>query len=414
VSASKAGYTTAVNVGAIVTFGTYTAIDFALDSSNPPITLSPLGDVYTSSTAPTQNFGAATDLRSVTGTGTNLKSDAFVQFDVSGLTRPVRSAKLRLYVTNASNQGVGVYSVSNNYKDTDTPWTELNLNYNNAPAIGATPLSSVGIVPVNTWAEFDVTAALNGNGVYSFGLRAPSTNDVRYSSKQAASNQPQLIIQQAAPPALEVFAPAKGPAGVEVTITGVGFTGATGVTFGNVPAAAFSVDTDTQIRAIVPAGAASGKIAVLTSSGTATSLASFEVIATPVVTMLKPTWGNVGTEVTITGTGLGSATSVKFGDLSASSFTIDSDTQIRAIVPAGASSGTVTVVTGTGTAISAASFVVTPATAPSHWVYMPQLLGGAANGAGARTEARRTYTAQTIGWSDSANDSWFICDLERW
>src|SRR5207253_7459784 len=59
VSASKAGYATFVNVGAIVTFGTYTAIDFALDSTNPPITLSPVGDAYTSSTAPTQNFGAA-------------------------------------------------------------------------------------------------------------------------------------------------------------------------------------------------------------------------------------------------------------------------------------------------------------------------------------------------------------------
>jgi hypothetical protein len=413
VSASKAGYATFVNVGAIVTFGTYTAIDFALDSSNPPITLSPVGDTYTSSTAPTQNFGAAVDLRSVTGSGTNLKSDAFLQFNVAGLVRPVQSAKLRLYVTNASNQGVGLYPVSNNYKDTTTPWAEMGLNASNAPAIGATPLSSVGVVAANTWAEFDVTAALNGNGVYSFGLRAPSTNDVRYSSKEAASNQPQLIIQQAAPPALEAFAPAKGSAGVEVTITGTGFTGATGVTFGDVPAASFSVDSDTQIRAIVPAGAAGGKVTVVTSLGTAISLASFEVIATPVVTALKPSRGNPGTEVIITGTGLGSATSVKFGDLPASSFTVDSDTQIRAIVPDGAVDGKVTIVTSTGTAISAASFVITPTAAPSYYVYVPQLLGGGGAGAAsARADSTAVYRAFSNDWRESGSLASFLCALD--
>jgi hypothetical protein len=412
VSASKTGYTTVVNLGVIVTFGTYTAIDFSIDSTNPPQTFELLADTYTSSTAPAQNFGAATDVRSVAGTGVNLKSDAFFQVNVMGLTRPVQNAKLRLYVTNASNQGVAIYSVSNTYKDTATPWTELGLNYNNAPAIGGTPLSSVGVGAANTWVEFDVTAAIAGNGVYSFGLRALSTNDVRYSSKEAANNKPQLIIQQVDRAVLEAFAPLKGPAGLEVTITGVGFTGATGVTFGDLPAASFIVDSDTQVRAIVPAGAAGGKVAVVTARGIAMSLANFEVAITPTVASFSPTKGAPGTEVTISGAAFGGATSVKFGDLSASSFTLDSDTQIRAIVPAGAVSGKITVVAGAGTAISTSSFVVTSPSAPTYSVYVPLIVGGGASAASARADATATYTAFSDGWRPTGNLQRFICELD--
>jgi Domain of unknown function (DUF1929)/Carboxypeptidase regulatory-like domain/Glyoxal oxidase N-terminus/IPT/TIG domain len=413
VSASKAGYTTAVNMGAIVTFGTYTAIDFKLDSTNPPVMLDPLADTYTSSTAPTQNFGASMDVRSVTGTGTNLKSDAFFQFNITGLTRPTQSAKLRLYVTNASNQGVALYSVANSYKDTATPWLELGLNYSNAPAISGTPLSSVGMAAINTWVEFDVTAAISGNGVYSFGLRAPSTNDVRYSSKEGPqSNRPQLVIQQVAPATLTAIAPTKGITGEEVTITGSGFTGVTSVAFGGVPAVTFIVDSETQIRALVPAGAVNGQITITTNRGSVTSLATFEVIAAPLVTAFTPSIGTPGTQVTITGSGFTGATNVTFGDFAASSFTIDSDTRIRAIVPPDAVSSPITVVTSNGTATSAASFVVSPVAAPLHWVYLPlQVGGGGASVSSALTNTTAIYKAFGSDWRAAGNLRSLICAL---
>jgi hypothetical protein len=415
VSASKAGYTTAVNVGAIITFGTYTAIDFTLDSSNPPLTFGVVADTYTSSTAPTQNFGTGVDVRSISGTGANLKSDAFFQFNVTGLIRPTQSAKLRLYVTNESNQGVALYSVANTYKDTATPWTELGLNYGNAPLISGTPLGSGGVVAGNTWVEFDVTAALAGNGVYSFGLRAASTNnDLRYSSKEGpVGDRPQLVLQQVAPSVLDAFVPTKGLTGIEVTITGIGFTGATSVAFGGVPAVTFTVDSDTQIRAVVPAGAVTGKITITTNMGIVTSLANYQVTALPTVTSFNPTWGQPGTEVTITGNGFTGATSVRIGDLLASSFTIDSDTQIRAVVPVDAVNGKVAVITGNGTATSAANFVVSPAAAPLHRVYLPlQVGGGGANVASARTSTMALYKAFGSDWRASGNVQTFICALD--
>src|SRR5207253_2821738 len=62
------------------------------------------------------------------------------------------------------------------------------------------------------------------------------------------------------------------------TITGTGFSGATGVTF-NGTAATFTVNSGTQLVATVPVGATNGSIAVTTPSGTGTSASSFTVTA---------------------------------------------------------------------------------------------------------------------------------------
>ncbi len=71
-------------------------------------------------------------------------------------------------------------------------------------------------------------------------------------------------------------APLSGVAGTTVTITGGGFQGATAVTFNGTPAS-FTVVSPSEITATVPAGAATGPVAVTTPAGTATSSVSFEI-----------------------------------------------------------------------------------------------------------------------------------------
>jgi uncharacterized repeat protein (TIGR03803 family) len=77
-------------------------------------------------------------------------------------------------------------------------------------------------------------------------------------------------------PTLKSFNPPSGPVGTEVTIIGTGLKQATKVTFDNV-SATFTVNSDSQITATVPSGAAIGKIKVTTKGGTATSSTSFTV-----------------------------------------------------------------------------------------------------------------------------------------
>jgi uncharacterized protein (TIGR03437 family) len=61
-----------------------------------------------------------------------------------------------------------------------------------------------------------------------------------------------------------------------VTITGTGLTQATKVTF-NGTSATFTANSDTQITAKVPTGAATGKILVTTKGGSVFSATSFTV-----------------------------------------------------------------------------------------------------------------------------------------
>jgi hypothetical protein len=73
------------------------------------------------------------------------------------------------------------------------------------------------------------------------------------------------------------FSPLSGPIGTLVTLTGQNFTSASLVSFGGVPQASFSIDSDSQIRASVPPGAATGPIGVTNSSGSGFSSVDFTV-----------------------------------------------------------------------------------------------------------------------------------------
>ena len=75
-------------------------------------------------------------------------------------------------------------------------------------------------------------------------------------------------------PTISALAPARGTTGggTNVTITGTGFTGSTAVTFAGVPATSFTVDSDTRITAITPAGASAGDVDIAVSTGGGTTV----------------------------------------------------------------------------------------------------------------------------------------------
>jgi len=77
-------------------------------------------------------------------------------------------------------------------------------------------------------------------------------------------------------PTITKFTPSSGKVGTVVTITGTGLMQTTKVTF-NKKSATFTVTSDTQITATVPTGATTGKIAVTTKGGTATTTTNFTV-----------------------------------------------------------------------------------------------------------------------------------------
>jgi uncharacterized repeat protein (TIGR03803 family) len=77
-------------------------------------------------------------------------------------------------------------------------------------------------------------------------------------------------------PVISSFSPTSGPVGSQVVITGTGLTQTTKVTFGGVAATNFTKSA-TQVTAMVPTGAVTGKIGITTAGGTATSATVFTV-----------------------------------------------------------------------------------------------------------------------------------------
>jgi DNA/RNA endonuclease G (NUC1) len=88
-----------------------------------------------------------------------------------------------------------------------------------------------------------------------------------------------------------------------------------------------------------------------------------QVVPAPDIASFAPTAGTTGTPVILTGTNFSSVSSVSFNGVSAD-FTVNSTTQITANVPAGATTGPLSVTSPGGTATSAGSFTITTVSAP--------------------------------------------------
>jgi uncharacterized repeat protein (TIGR03803 family) len=137
--------------------------------------------------------------------------------------------------------------------------------------------------------------------------------------------------------------PSSAKEGATIGIFGQGFTNSSLVQFGGVQAANIKISGSSFLFAKVPAGALTGPVTVTTGTTTLTSNQPFRV--KPQVVSFDPPSGSVGTQVTITGTGFTQTNGVGFGDNVPAAFTVNSDTQVTATVPAGAKTGLVGVVT---------------------------------------------------------------------
>jgi len=128
------------------------------------------------------------------------------------------------------------------------------------------------------------TCALD-SGWYPLGLLFQGTNGTLYGTTAYGNSvgdcNPEgvgygTIYSVSGPTPLVETVPVAGPVGQSVIILGNGLTGSTSVTFNGVEAA-FTVQSDTYIKATVPTGASTGVVSVVTPSGTLKSNPQFVV-----------------------------------------------------------------------------------------------------------------------------------------
>jgi hypothetical protein len=113
---------------------------------------------------------------------------SYLRFTVQGLNGTVTKATLLIFANSTSSSAVVANAVS------DNTWTELTINYNNAPPLGSA-LGSYGPVSTGVWISIDITAYINGNGTYNLALTTPGSTAINLASRQSGANSPQLIIE---------------------------------------------------------------------------------------------------------------------------------------------------------------------------------------------------------------------------
>jgi hypothetical protein len=112
--------------------------------------------------------------------------ESYIRFAVSGVTGTVQSATLRLFVTNGSSNGPSLY-------ETDNTWTETGITWNNRPAPTTGAIANVDAAVAGTWAEYNLTPYVTGDGTYNFVFLPDSTDGIRFDSREGGS-PPQLVL----------------------------------------------------------------------------------------------------------------------------------------------------------------------------------------------------------------------------
>jgi hypothetical protein len=161
------------------------------------------------------------------------------------------------------------------------------------------------------------------------------------------------------PPQITYLSPAGGRVGDQVTIGGSRLANPIDVRFHDVSAAVLGSSLN-QIVAVVPAGATTGPVTVVTAQGSTQSTNAFYVGETPVVDVAIPGAGKVGTRVELQGRHFLDATKVSFGGTGPAPFSVVADTVIVATIDTLATSGYVRVTTPAATGISTFVFTVLP------------------------------------------------------
>jgi Bacterial Ig domain/Calcineurin-like phosphoesterase len=148
------------------------------------LAFNPVADAYVNEGNPTSQYGTLTTLRADSSPFVR----SYLRFNVQGLIGTPTHATLRLYVNSSSSVGYEIRSVS------DNNWSELTINYNNAPPFGNVTTTS-GPFSSNMWTSVDITSLVTGNGTFSIALTTTSATAFSLASREAAANAPQLIIE---------------------------------------------------------------------------------------------------------------------------------------------------------------------------------------------------------------------------
>ena len=140
-------------------------------ANSDSIKIYPTDDSYVDVYSPNKNYGNYTEL--IVGRESGTKR-AYLKFNLTSLTCDgIQQATLKIYSKSSSKEYVGAYKTSEYYKDSNEPWKELGINWNNAP-VDFEFLDSLNITSTG-YKSFNVTEAASeafeGSKILSISLK---------------------------------------------------------------------------------------------------------------------------------------------------------------------------------------------------------------------------------------------------
>ena len=199
-----------------------TGLDFT-SSVSIVTTVNPIADAYVQDgSAANTNFGTATTMLVRTDNQTNngLNRDAYLMFDIDGISGTISTVKLRFFAALSQSGSVTTQAYS-----TTTTWIESgsgSITWNNKPSRTALTGATV-VVSGTSFVTYDIDVTnyvrgekLAGKNRVSLVLHDPSpvTPHFTLNSREAATNKPRLVVTTSAngnaAPAVSISAPLPG------------------------------------------------------------------------------------------------------------------------------------------------------------------------------------------------------------
>jgi formylglycine-generating enzyme required for sulfatase activity len=202
-------------------------------------------------------------------------------------------------------------------------------------------------------------------GFSTYAVHAQCASDITSDGQIDGADLSQLLADWGScPGAITSVTPLQGSilGGTQITINGTSLSGTTSVKVGGVDCTSLQVLSPTLVKAITPAGAAGeASIAIVSAAGTTLAPNPFTYLLQS-ITSVSPNSGIFlgGSAITITGTFLSGATSVKVGGVLATNVVTVDSTTVTAVTPAGSvgpASVEVTGAKGTATASGAFTYI---------------------------------------------------------
>ena len=184
------------------------------------LTFTAAADASVVQDSPDANHGTSTNLQ------TESDSDAvqitYIRFSVKGIEEAIQNVKLRVFSTEGTDDGPAVHFADSRWKEAGTD----GITWTTRPTLLSGPMDDQEAIEADSWTEYDVTAAVTGDGTYTFALVGDGSESAAFSSREGAT-APQLVVTTgltAVPASTSTAAPASVSlaSSEEVVLVGAG------------------------------------------------------------------------------------------------------------------------------------------------------------------------------------------------